>query len=113
MLVVNGAVAGVLEHGDGMGMLTARRTAEGIVVEILDVAGRLTHDHLAGADHLDLTSPRGVGLGSIKRLCDEIRLERTSLGSLLTLQVRRRPDLAGLPRQRFTHHDGRHAHRAG
>ncbi|GAA4952172.1 anti-sigma regulatory factor (Ser/Thr protein kinase) [Nonomuraea thailandensis] len=110
VLVVNEAVANVLDHGAGM--VTARNTAEGIVVEILYAAGKLTHDHLAGADHLDLSSPRGFGLRMIRRLCDEIRLEQTGLGSLLSLHVHRRPVITSLPRRHITHHD-QDARRAG
>jgi anti-sigma regulatory factor (Ser/Thr protein kinase) len=112
VLVVSEAAAHVLEHGDGAGMVSARRTAEGIAVEILDIGGRLTDDHLTGSDHQDATSPRALGLGMINRLCDEIRLEHTGLGSLLTLHVHRRPAIASLPRQRFDHH-GQESRRAG
>ncbi|MGR6924293.1 ATP-binding protein [[Actinomadura] parvosata] len=98
VLVVNEAVANVLDHGNGIGMVTARSTPEGSVVEVLDTAGGLTHDHLAEAD-LDLSSPRGFGLWMIRRLCDEVRLERTGLGSLLSLHVHRRSVVASLPRR--------------
>ncbi|WP_052422481.1 ATP-binding protein [Nonomuraea candida] len=95
VLAVNEAVTNVLDHGGGAGTVTARTTGERIVVEILDVAGGLTHEHLAAAE-LDPTASHGYGLWMIQHLCDEVTLEQTAAGSLLTLAVHRHPAAATL-----------------
>ncbi|MFI6928305.1 ATP-binding protein [Nonomuraea spiralis] len=89
VVVVNEAVTNVLDHGGRTGMVTSRDTRDGVVVEVLDVAGRLTRAHLAAA-RLDPTASHGYGLWVIQHLCDEIVLEQTALGSLLTMCLRRR-----------------------
>jgi anti-sigma regulatory factor (Ser/Thr protein kinase) len=83
---VNEAVANVLDHGGRAGLVTARAHAHGVTVEILDIGGGLTPDHLAAA-HPDPRSPHGFGLWLIQRLCDGVGLEQTGLGSLLTLHM--------------------------
>ncbi|NUT37327.1 MAG: ATP-binding protein [Hamadaea sp.] len=88
VVAVNEAVTNVLDHGGKAGTVTARGTGDGVIVEILDVAGGLTHDHLAAA-HVDPAGTRGFGLWVIQHLCNEVVLEQTGLGSLLTLDLRR------------------------
>ncbi|MFI7415713.1 ATP-binding protein [Nonomuraea sp. NPDC049684] len=89
VVAVNEAVTNVLDHGGRTGMVTSRGGADGVIVEILDVAGRLTHEHLSSA-RLDPTASHGYGLWVIQQLCDEVVLEQTGLGSLLTLDLRTR-----------------------
>ncbi|MEV0391384.1 ATP-binding protein [Nonomuraea sp. NPDC050643] len=90
VLAVNEAVTNVLDHGGGTGTVTARSDREGVTVEIVDAAGRLTRDHLAAA-RVDPTSSHGFGLWVIRHLCDRIDVEQRSEGSLLRLHVRRPP----------------------
>ncbi|UBU17705.1 ATP-binding protein [Nonomuraea gerenzanensis] len=91
VLAVNEAVTNVLDHGGKTGAVTARATGGDVVVDVLDPAGLLTHDHLAKAD-LDRTASHGYGLWVIQHLCDEVVLERDERGSLLSMRVRaRRP----------------------
>ncbi|MET7336968.1 ATP-binding protein [Nonomuraea sp. NPDC005650] len=89
-LAVNEAVTNVLDHGGRAGLITARGHDHGVVVEILDTGGRLTLEQLAAAT-VDPTGSRGFGLWVIQRLCDEVTLEHTGLGSLLSLHFRVRP----------------------
>ncbi|TMR99823.1 ATP-binding protein [Nonomuraea basaltis] len=93
VLAVNEAVTNVLEHGGAAGTVTARGDRTGITVEVLDVAGRLTWRHLTAAE-IDPTGSRGFGLWVIQHLCDDVGLEQTEAGSLLTLRVHRRPATA-------------------
>ncbi|MEW9550229.1 ATP-binding protein [Nonomuraea sp. NPDC050783] len=88
VLAVNEAVTNVLDHGGRAGLVTARGHDDGITVEILDTAGRLSREHLAGA-RVDPTRGHGFGLWVIQRLCDEVTLEQTGLGSRLSLTVHR------------------------
>ncbi|MDP4504092.1 ATP-binding protein [Nonomuraea turcica] len=90
VLAVNEAVTNVLDHGGAVGLVTARGTHEGITVEILDIAGRLSAGHLATA-RIDPTGAHGFGLWVIQHLCDGVGLEQTGLGSLLSLHLRRNP----------------------
>ncbi|MGW0801590.1 ATP-binding protein [Nonomuraea sp. NPDC002799] len=99
ILAVNEAVANVLDHGGTAGQVTARGTGDAITVEILDIAGRLTGDHLAAAA-LDPISLRGVGLWVIRGLCDAVCLERTGLGSRLSLHMHGVPDHVQVPAPR-------------
>ncbi|GAA3697527.1 hypothetical protein GCM10022224_074270 [Nonomuraea antimicrobica] len=94
VLAVNEAVTNVLDHGGGAGTVTARNTGGRIVVEVLDVADRLTHDHLAAAV-VDPAGARGYGLWLIQHLCDGVELERTDSGSLLRLHVQMAPTASG------------------
>ncbi|WP_187415060.1 ATP-binding protein [Nonomuraea sp. PA05] len=89
VLAVNEAVTNVLDHGGKSGVITARADAGHVVVDVLDFAGLLTQDHLTIGD-LDRTASHGYGLWVIQHLCDEVVLERTDQGSLLSLRVRRR-----------------------
>ncbi|MFB4273991.1 ATP-binding protein [Nonomuraea sp. MTCD27] len=102
VLAVNEAVTNVFDHGGGSGTLTARTAVGRIVVEILDVAGRLTRDHLASA-RVDPAGSHGYGLWVIQHLCDEVALEQTGHGSLLTLGVRHHPAVPHRPDQRPDH----------
>ncbi|MEV0822302.1 ATP-binding protein [Nonomuraea rubra] len=87
VLAVNEAVTNVLDHGGKAGLVTARAARGQIVVDVLDFGGLLTHDHLAAAE-LDRTATHGYGLWMIQHLCDEVALERSERGSLLSLRVR-------------------------
>lgn len=88
VVAVNEAVTNVLDHGGRAGTVTARGTGDGVAVQILDVAGRLTPEHLAAA-HVDPAGTSGFGLWVIQHLCNEVTLEQTREGSLLTLHLRR------------------------
>ncbi|TMR13295.1 ATP-binding protein [Nonomuraea turkmeniaca] len=90
VLAVNEAVTNVLDHGGAAGSVTARGTQDGIIVEILDFAGRLSAGHLGGA-RVDPTGAHGFGLWVIQRLCDGVSLEQTGLGSLLSLHMNHDP----------------------
>ncbi|WP_188197553.1 ATP-binding protein [Nonomuraea sp. SYSU D8015] len=90
VLAVNEAVTNVLDHGGKEGTVTVRSRGDGITVEVADAAGLLTGDHLAAAE-VDPTRSHGFGLWVIQHLCDEVTLEQTHRGSLLTLHMRRRP----------------------
>jgi serine/threonine-protein kinase RsbW len=92
VLAVNEAVTNVLDHGGRAGMITVRSHNEGITVQILDTAGRLTPDHLAAAE-VDPTLSHRFGLWVIQHLCDAVTLEQTGLGSLLSLHMQRRPQV--------------------
>jgi anti-sigma regulatory factor (Ser/Thr protein kinase) len=94
VLAVNEAVTNVLDHGGKAGIVTARATDGQVVVDVLDFAGLLTHDHLAAAE-LDHTASSGYGLWMIQHLCDEVVLERGERGSLLSLRVRDRSPAQG------------------
>jgi anti-sigma regulatory factor (Ser/Thr protein kinase) len=87
VLAVNEAVTNVLDHGGAAGLITARCDAGGFTVEVLDIAGRLTAEHVASA-RIDVTGSRGFGLWMIQKLCDEVTVERTGGGSLLRLHMR-------------------------
>ncbi|MEV4575869.1 ATP-binding protein [Nonomuraea jabiensis] len=89
VLAVNEAVTNVFDHGGQAGLITTRGHDDGVIVEILDVGGRLTPEHLAAAT-VDATGSRGFGLWVIQRLCDEVTLEDNGSGSLLTLFFRGR-----------------------
>jgi anti-sigma regulatory factor (Ser/Thr protein kinase) len=88
VVAVNEAVTNVLDHGGRAGTVTARGAGDGVVVEVLDVAGRLRPDHLAAA-RVDPAATSGFGLWVIQHLCDEVVLRQTPLGSLLTLHLHR------------------------
>ncbi|GAA3263018.1 ATP-binding protein [Nonomuraea helvata] len=90
VLAVNEAVTNVLDHGGKAGRVTARGHEHGVIIEILDIGGRLTPEHLAAAT-VDPTGSRGFGLWVIQRLCDDVTLERTASGSVLSLYFRGRP----------------------
>ncbi|WP_188195604.1 ATP-binding protein [Nonomuraea sp. SYSU D8015] len=111
VLAVNEAVTNVLDHGGKAGIITVRRTDDGVTVEIRDLADRLSHDHLAGA-HVDPTASGGFGLWVIQHLCDRAVVERTEMGSLLRLDVLRRPAAVPRPDRHFRHddHDGHDDH---
>ncbi|MEV5890355.1 ATP-binding protein [Nonomuraea fuscirosea] len=94
VLAVNEAVTNVLDHGGGAGTVTARQAGDLIMVEVLDLAGGLTPDHLACAA-VDPTATQGYGLWVIQHLCDEVTLRQTERGSLLTLFVRHRAPAPG------------------
>ncbi|GAA2819291.1 ATP-binding protein [Nonomuraea rubra] len=94
VLAVNEAVTNVLDHGGKAGLVTARAARGQIVVDVLDFGGLLTHDHLAAAE-LDRTATHGYGLWMIQHLCDEVALERSERGSLLSLRVRGRSPADG------------------
>ncbi|MGW4802449.1 ATP-binding protein, partial [Nonomuraea sp. NPDC004297] len=89
VLAVNEAVTNVLDHGGQTGTVTARSADGLVVVDVLDSGGRLTREHLAAADLAHATTS-GYGLWVIQYLCDEVVLERTGQGSLLSLRVRAR-----------------------
>ncbi|MEU6712199.1 ATP-binding protein [Nonomuraea sp. NPDC046802] len=93
VLAVNEAVTNVLDHGGAGGRLVVRGAGDTIDVEVLDTAGGLTRDHLAGAT-LDPTASHGFGLWLVQHLCDAICLEQTDAGSRLTLHMHRRPATA-------------------
>ncbi|WP_165970055.1 ATP-binding protein [Nonomuraea terrae] len=88
VLAVNEAVTNVLDHGGKAGTVTAVRTGRGVRVEVMDVAGRLTGDHLGSAT-IDPAGSHGFGLWVIRHLCDEVVVEQTAAGSRLTLHVHR------------------------
>ncbi|MEV0237702.1 ATP-binding protein [Nonomuraea sp. NPDC050786] len=90
VLVVNEAVTNVLDHGGKAGRVTARGHGHGVILEILDVGGRLTPEHLAAAT-VDPTASHGFGLWVIQHLCDDVTLEDTASGSVLSLHFRGRP----------------------
>ncbi|MEV4806030.1 ATP-binding protein [Nonomuraea sp. NPDC049421] len=90
VLATNEAVTNVLDHGGKAGVLTARGLPDGVMVQVLDVAGLLTSAHLAEAS-LDQTASHGYGLWVIQYLCDAVTVERTDEGSLLSLYVHRDP----------------------
>ncbi|MEV4172756.1 ATP-binding protein [Nonomuraea sp. NPDC049709] len=90
VVTVNEAVTNVLDHGGRAGLVTARAHEHGITVEILDVGGRLTPEHLQAA-HVDPTGTSGFGLWVIQHLCDQVTLEQTGLGSVLGLHFHGRP----------------------
>ncbi|GAA4917306.1 anti-sigma regulatory factor (Ser/Thr protein kinase) [Nonomuraea thailandensis] len=96
VLAVNEAVTNVLDHGGKSGIVTARAAGGQVVVDVLDFAGLLTHDHLAAA-RLDRTASHGYGLWLIQHLCDEVVLELVERGSLLSLCVRDRSPAKGSP----------------
>ncbi|WP_080040332.1 ATP-binding protein [[Actinomadura] parvosata] len=104
VLAVNEAVTNVLDHGGKAGVVTARAERGQVVVDILDFAGLLTHDHLASAG-LDHTASHGYGLWVIQNLCDEVVLERTEHGSLLSLRVRERHPAGSGDRHSAGNHD--------
>ncbi|GAA2211554.1 hypothetical protein GCM10009850_070140 [Nonomuraea monospora] len=99
VLAVNEAVTNVFDHGGQSGLITARADAGHVVVDVLDFAGLLTHDHLTAGD-LDRTASHGYGLWVIRNLCDEVVLEHTERGSLLSLRFRRRRPAAAEGRSR-------------
>jgi len=86
VLATNEAVTNVLDHGGASGTLTARGVADGVMVQVLDAAGRLTRGHLAAAA-LDQTASHGYGLWVIQYLCDAVTVEQTGEGSLLSMWV--------------------------
>ncbi|MFI7707454.1 ATP-binding protein [Nonomuraea sp. NPDC049480] len=90
VLAVNEAVTNVLDHGGQAGTITVRSNHEGVTVQILDTAGRLTHDRLAAVE-VEPTRSHGFGLWVIQHLCDAVTLEQIVLGSLLTLHMQHRP----------------------
>ncbi|GAA4964264.1 hypothetical protein GCM10023334_084660 [Nonomuraea thailandensis] len=86
VLAVNEAVTNVLDHGGAAGTLTVRTRPGTITVHVEDVAGHLTRDHLDQAK-IDPAASHGYGLWIIQRLCDQVHLDRTGQGSLLTLTM--------------------------
>ncbi|GII03586.1 ATP-binding protein [Planobispora takensis] len=108
VLAVNEAITNVFDHGGRAGLITARGHAEGVTVEILDVGGRLTPEHLAAA-HVNPTGGGGFGLWAILHLCDEVTLEQTRQGSVLGLHMHGRPaPIIPLERRRRSAGDSRH-----
>ncbi|GAB2924200.1 ATP-binding protein [Nonomuraea fastidiosa] len=91
VLATNEAVTNVLDHGGASGVLTARGLADGVMVQVLDVAGLLTGGHLAAAA-LDRTASHGYGLWVIRHLCDAVTVEQTGAGSLLSMWVCHAPE---------------------
>ncbi|WP_052423111.1 ATP-binding protein [Nonomuraea candida] len=106
---VNEAVTNVLDHGGRAGLVTARAHEQGVSVEVLDIGGRLTSEHLRAA-RVDPAGASGFGLWIIQHLCDQVTLEQTGLGSLLRLHYHTRPAPATPPNRRTTHKpERRHA----
>ncbi|MFC5828679.1 ATP-binding protein [Nonomuraea insulae] len=97
VIAVNEAVTNVLDHGGAVGMVIVRNSAEEIVVDIVDSAGRLSDEHLAAAK-IDPTGSRGFGLWVIQHLCDRVDLEQSHhQSSRLRLHMRHRPPGDRLP----------------
>ncbi|MEV0387176.1 ATP-binding protein [Nonomuraea sp. NPDC050643] len=88
VIAVNEAVTNVLDHGGKAGMVTALDTGDGVIVDVLDVAGLLTHEHLRAA-RVDPTASHGFGLWVIQHVCDDVVLQRSAQGSLLRMRVDR------------------------
>ncbi|GAA4521807.1 ATP-binding protein [Nonomuraea ferruginea] len=88
VIAVNEAADNVLEHGGGSGRLDAWADDRGIWIDVADSAGTLTAGDLyrQGADPPPAAS-RGYGLWIIRRLCDEVVVERSGDRSLLRLHV--------------------------
>ncbi|GAA1674938.1 hypothetical protein GCM10009733_084950 [Nonomuraea maheshkhaliensis] len=74
IIAINEAAANILEHGTGTGVLTARRDAHGIWVEIVEPGGTLTADHLPPSDP-PASAVRGFGLWIIRQLCDVVTVD--------------------------------------
>ncbi|AQZ61943.1 Putative anti-sigma factor kinase [[Actinomadura] parvosata subsp. kistnae] len=109
VVAVNEAVTNVLDHGGRAGVVTARVHEHGITVEISDVGGRLTPEHLKAA-HVDPTGSRGFGLWIIQHLCDQVTLEQTDLGSVLGLHFHSTPAPTDRQRRRAAREpESRHA----
>ncbi|MFG1948451.1 ATP-binding protein [Nonomuraea sp. NPDC048826] len=89
VIAVNEAADNTLEHGGGSGTLHARADDRGIWIDITDTAGTLTAGHLyrQGADPPPAAS-RGYGLWIIRKICDEVRLERSEDTVVLRMNVR-------------------------
>ncbi|MFC4120469.1 ATP-binding protein [Nonomuraea zeae] len=87
VLAVNEAVTNVLDHGGAAGTVTTRGDAHAITVEVLDMAGALTPEHLA-APMPDPPGSCGYGLWIIQYLCDEVDVEQRDGRSRLTLRMR-------------------------
>ncbi|MEV4179609.1 ATP-binding protein [Nonomuraea sp. NPDC049709] len=90
VIAVNEAVTNVFDHGGRAGLITARGHEHGVTVEVLDTGGALTPEHLAAAT-VDPAGSHGFGLWIIQHLCDEVTVEQTELGSLLSLHMSGRP----------------------
>ncbi|SDL76156.1 Anti-sigma regulatory factor (Ser/Thr protein kinase) [Nonomuraea jiangxiensis] len=86
VIAVNEAVTNVLDHGGGDGTVTVRVCPGVVTVEVTDVAGVLSADHLRSAQ-VDPTASHGFGLWVIQRLCDKVRLDQTGHGSRLSLSM--------------------------
>ncbi|GIH92214.1 ATP-binding protein [Planobispora siamensis] len=101
VLAVNEALTNVFDHGGRSGLIIARGHAEGVTVEICDVGGRLTAEHLAAA-HLNPAGTSGFGLWVIQHLCDEVTLAHSGQGSVLGLHMHGHlaPVIPSAPRRR-------------
>ncbi|GAA3615029.1 hypothetical protein GCM10022419_120320 [Nonomuraea rosea] len=106
VIAVNEAVTNVLDHGGAAGMVIVRNSAEAVVVDIVDFAGRLSHEHLAAAK-IDPTGSRGFGLWVIQHLCDRVDLEQSDQSSRLRLHMCHRSPGDCLPCPRPGQEDSR------
>ncbi|MEV0143727.1 MULTISPECIES: ATP-binding protein [unclassified Nonomuraea] len=89
VLAVNEAADNVLEHGGGTGTLVAGTDAAGIWVDVIDMAGTLTGEHVRRGAHATPTvAYRGFGLWLMHRLCDEVTLDHLDDRSRLRLRMR-------------------------
>ncbi|UBU08722.1 ATP-binding protein [Nonomuraea gerenzanensis] len=105
LVAVNEAVTNVLDHGGRAGLVIARAHERGITVEVLDSGGGLTAEHLKAA-HVDPTGKSGFGLWVIQHLCDQVTLEQTDRGSVLSLHFHHRPDAVDSQERRTTGKSG-------
>lgn len=96
VIAVNEAVDNVLDHGGGTGTITVRREPDGVTVEIVDDAGRLTQEHLRRPPNR--AGSRGFGLSIISRLCDQVVLDHPGGRSRLSLYLRRSAPASGATR---------------
>ncbi|GAA0975062.1 hypothetical protein GCM10009555_032290 [Acrocarpospora macrocephala] len=76
VIAANEAATNVLQHGGGSGTLTAWSDEVGVSLEFVDAAGTLTDAHLDTGP--EPAVGHGAGLWLIRRLCDEVSLERVA-----------------------------------
>jgi anti-sigma regulatory factor (Ser/Thr protein kinase) len=76
VIAANEAATNVLQHGGGSGILTAWCDEVGVSLEFVDAAGTLTDAHLDTGP--EPAVGQGSGLWLIRRLCDEVSLERVA-----------------------------------
>ncbi|WP_061295039.1 anti-sigma factor antagonist [Herbidospora cretacea] len=86
VFAANEAVVNVLEHGGGHGTVRIWQEDGQIVVEVTDLAGRLTPAHLSPS-RPSLDGRRGFGLWLMSEVCDRLTIEQGEGGSRVEMRM--------------------------
>ncbi|WP_062431216.1 anti-sigma factor antagonist [Herbidospora daliensis] len=97
VFAANEAVVNVLEHGDGHGTVRIWLEEGQVVVEVTDLAGRLTPAHLSPA-RPSLDGRRGFGLWLMSEVCDQLTIEQGDGGSRVEMRMNVNDDDSIKPR---------------